>query len=147
MTTEPPEVPERGQRSTRILLLAVGIVAAAAVGGYLWLSGDDPSRETAGSLEPEGPEEGVACPYLHEAFTHSQTGDAEALRQSVDAAAQAGEQALQQSGQTFGRPEEIAIELQHALTEQSEPAGEGTTTYLAEARDACGRLGRWAGRR
>ena len=126
-------------------MLVVGIVAAAAVGGYLWLSGDDPSGGTAGTPQLQGAEEGVACPYLHEAFTHSQTGDAAALRQSVDAAAQAGEQALQQSGQAFGRPEEIAIEFQYSL--QSEPAGEDTTTYLAEAREACDRLGRWAGRR
>ena len=94
-------------------------------------------------LQQEGAERGVACPHLHEAFTHSQSGDTGALRRSVDRAAQAGEQALQQSGQTFGRPEEIAIELQYTLTEQPDSAGAETAKYLAQAKTACQRLDQW----
>jgi hypothetical protein len=143
VTVEPPEVPERGRRWARVLILAAGIVAAAAVGGYLWLSGDDSTGDTADSppAETETVTVGIACPFLYEAFRHNQAGDNQALRQSVDEAAQAGEQALQQSGQEFGRPEEIAIELQHLLTQQPGPAGEEAERYLAEGREACDRLG------
>jgi hypothetical protein len=151
VTAEPPEAPERRRRSEggkarrlqiRHVALGAGIIAALAVGGYLWLSGDDSPGETADAPEAVVAQQGVACPHLHEAFTHRQAGDAEALRRSVDAAARASEHALQQSGQEFGRPEELALELQHALAARP-GATEDLTRFLAEARETCERIGQW----
>jgi hypothetical protein len=157
VTAEPPEVPERGRRSEgrlpwagglqlRHVVLVAGIIAAVAIGGYLWLSGDDSSvaDETADAPESVVAEKGMACPHLYEAFTHRQAGDAEALRRSVDTAAQVSEQALQQSGQDFGRPEELAIELQYALSEDTESTAQGVVRYFDQAREACEEMGQWA---
>jgi hypothetical protein len=122
--------------------VVAGIVAGIVVGGYLWMSGGDSPGETPDAPESVVVEHGVACPHLHEAFTHNQAGDVEALKGAVDAAARAGEQALQQSGQEFGRPEEIAIELQYAISR-----GKGGATrvshLLENALRDCTRLGRW----
>jgi hypothetical protein len=155
VTPEPPGVPERGQR-TRSLLgrlsgqvqpwqlgLAGGIVVAIVVGGYLWLSDGSSPTETADAPPPVA-EQGVACSHLQEAFAHNQARDRQALRRSVDAAARASEQALQQSGQEFGRPEEIAIELQYALTQQTDRSEDGADEYLTQAREVCARLGLWS---
>ena len=159
MTAEPPEVPERGPKSEgrisrvgrlqiRHVVLVAGIIAAAGIGGFLWLSRDDPpgAGETADAPEPVVAEQGVACPHLYEAFTYRQAGDAEALRRSVDTAAQASEQALQQSGQAFGRPEEIAIELQYALTRAGAKEADDADALFAEARAACDSLDQWKAR-
>jgi hypothetical protein len=124
--------------------LVAGTIAAFAVGGYLWLAGDDSpgAGDNGDAPDPVVAEQGVACSYLHEAFTHRQAGDTDALLRSVDAAAQASEEALQQSGQEFGRPEEIAIELQHALAARPS-AAEDITRFLAEAQERCERIGQW----
>lgn len=154
MTTETPEGPERGRRSGGVLGrlsghvqawhvgLVAGIVVAVAVGGYLWLSDGAPTNETADAPQPVA-QQGVACPHLQQAFTHSQAGDRTALRRSVDDAARASEQALQQSGQEFGRPEEIAIELQHALAQARAKAAGDAQALLAEARAACEEVDQW----
>jgi hypothetical protein len=156
VTAEPPEVPERGPKSEgriprvgrlqiRHVVLVAGIIAAAGIGGFLWLSGDNSpgAGESADAPEAVVAEQGVACPHLYEAFTHRQAGDAEALRRSVDTAAQVSEQALQQSGRAFGRSEEIAIELQYVLTETSAEGRKDAQALLAKARELCERLGRW----
>lgn len=160
MTAEPPEVPERGQQSEgrparaggvqiRHVALVAGVIAAVAVGGYLWLAGDDSpgAGETADARKPVVAEEGVACAYLQEAFTHRQAGNTSALRRSVDEAAQASEQALQQSGQEFGIPEKIAIELKHALIQPSDTTAGDVARYFDKAREACEEMGQWASKR
>jgi len=86
----------------------------------------------------------VACPALREAFEQNQAGNDAAFRRAVDAAARAGEQALDRSGQVFGRSEEIALELRYALTEGPDRARKDGTLYLEQARKACEQLGRWA---
>jgi hypothetical protein len=148
MTTQPPKDEARttGSRARlqawlpRIALIA-GLVAAAAVGGYLWLSGGG-----GGSSPPAtaAPKRGVACPQLREAFEQNQNGNEPGLRRSVTAAARAGEQALDRSGQVFGRPEEIALELQYVLTGERDRPRKEVAMYLGQARRACERLGRWA---
>lgn len=124
------------------MALAAGILVAVAVGTYLWLSDGGSPSETANAPAARV-EQGVACSRLQEAFMQNQAGNPEALRRLVDAAARAGEQALQQSGQEFGRPEEIAIELKYVLTRDPAKVTEETEALLDEARAACEDLGQW----
>lgn len=107
---------------------------------YLWTSGEEPDRPVV-----EAPERGLACPDLREAFEQSEAGNEEALRGSVHAAARAGEQALDRSGQVFGRPEEIALELEYALTKKGGKASRDVARLMGEAEKACESQGRWAG--
>jgi hypothetical protein len=86
---------------------------------------------------------GVACVQLRQAFDQSQSGNDEALRRSVAAAAHAAEESLNRSGQVFGPPEKIALNLEYALADQSSKAREDAKKYLVQAREACERLGRW----
>jgi hypothetical protein len=157
MTAEPPEAPERGRTGRRLrrlgghveawqLSLIMGVVAAVAVGGYLWLSSDaTPTPRSSADAPPPPAEQGIACPHLQEAFAHHQAGNRQALRRSVNAAARASEQALQQSGQEFGQPEKIAIEFQYVLTEQAGTSKDDAADFLTEARKACQRVGEWPG--
>jgi hypothetical protein len=157
MATEPPDAQNREtepQKDTRrffgewfhnpqfrsmVELLAV-LLVAAAVALYLWTSGGGSDRPATAA-----PETGVACQALQEAFEQDQAGNEVAARQSVDAAARAGEHALDRSGQVFGQPEKIAIELRYLLATESDRGRSQAARYLARARQACERLGRWPG--
>jgi len=155
MTTEPPDVQDReagprkntqtpfrgwfhttAQRSA--ITLVAGLLLAGAVAVYLWTSDGGSDRPATAA-----PERGVACPALREAFEQNQAGNDAAFRRAVDAAARAGEQALDRSGQVFGRPEEISVELQYLLTEESDTRRTGAARYLTQAQEACDRLGQW----
>jgi hypothetical protein len=117
--------------------LFVGLLVAGAVAVYLSTSDGDSGRPATAP-----PKRGVACPALRDAFEQSQAGNQAAFRRSVEAAARAGEGSLDRSGQVFGRPEEIALELEYAITKRDS----GTTSVpslLNDARVVCARLGRW----
>jgi hypothetical protein len=155
MTTEPPDAQERetGPRNdagrffpswfskpqyvSTIALLA-GLLVVGAVAVYLWTSDGGSDRPATAAV----PERGVACPALREAFEQSKAGNSAAFRELVDEAAQAGEESLDRSGQVFGRPEEIALELEYAIGAGNSPATD-VSTLLEDARDVCTRLGRW----
>jgi uncharacterized membrane protein YccC len=157
MATEPPDAQDReteaqkdGRRffgkwfhnpqyRSMIEVLAV-LLVAAALAVYLWTSGGGPDRPATAA-----PATGVACQALREAFEQNRAGNKVAARQSVDVAARAGEQALDQSGQVFGQPEKIAIELRYLLATESDRGRSQAARYLAQARQACERLGRWSG--
>jgi hypothetical protein len=152
MSTEPPDDGARttGRRallgrlqallSLSTIALLAGLIGAALIAGYLWLSDGDesPSRPSAAAA----PERGVACPQLREAFVHSRNGDEDGLLRSVNAAARAGERALDTSGQSFGRPEEIALELQYALSKIMSIRDRRVRTLLEQAQEACEQPGR-----
>ena len=141
----------RGKRFSRLRAgprarhvgIGAGIAAIIAVTGYLVFAGGDSTGRPSAETQMQETEQGVACPRLHEAFTHSRVRDAKALHRSVNAAARAGEQALDQSGQAFGRPEEIAIELQYLLAKTPKGGVNAAAEYLAQARKECERIGRW----
>lgn len=154
MTTEPPDAQERetGPRNdarrffpsrfskpqyvSTIALLA-GLLVVGAVAVYLWTSDGGSHRPPTAA-----PERGVACPALRRAFEQSKAGNSAAFREWVDEAAQAGVASLNRSGQVFGRPEEIALELEYAIGAGNAPATE-VSTLLESGRNACMRLGRW----
>lgn len=148
--TEPPEPDPRGLRRwldrlhgrvpTRQIGFVAGLLTAAAVAFFLWISGNDPD-----SSPTAAPKKGLACPQLREAFEQSEAGNEDAVRRSVRAAARAGERALDRSGQAFGRPEEIALELEYVLAEGGDRASRDVARFMDEAEMACKRLGRWSG--
>jgi hypothetical protein len=152
MTTEPPDVRERESepskharrllpewsRRPQTIDFIVGLLVAGAVAVYLWTSDGGSDRPATAR-----PQRGVACPHLREAFEQREAGNEVALRRSVGAAARASEEALNRSGQVFGRPEEIAIELQYVLAEDSNRARKDVAMYFAKAQTACEQLERW----
>jgi hypothetical protein len=138
---EPPKEPPRepGYRSLKTAVgILIGLGVISAVVGYLVLSGDGSQQPAAAPT----PKRGVACPHLRKAYEQRLGGNEDAASTSVRAAARAGEAALDKSGQAFGRPEEIALELEYAISNGHAPATD-VSTLLEHARDACRRLGRW----
>jgi hypothetical protein len=117
-------------------VLAAGWFVAIAVALLLSMS-----KHGSHDQSPRVSRTGVACPDLREAFAYSVSGEEAATRRSVEAAARAGELALDRSGQTFGRPEEIAIELRYALA--AEAPTTRTQSLFEEARRDCTALGHW----
>lgn len=122
------------------IALGAGLLVAAGVGGFLWASNPDSDHPRAAPR----PETGVACPGLRKAFAYHQSGNFKELRRSVATAAAAGTNALDRSGQVFGRPEEIAIELDYLLTQARSSAATDVANYFRQVRVACEHVGRWA---
>jgi hypothetical protein len=115
-----------GKRSWSAFALITGIlVVATAVGSVLYLT-----QGTDSETESEPPGRALACPYLQQAADARERRDRLAYTQAVDRAAQVAERALQKSGQVFGVPERIALEL--ALANRPDIA-----TLLRRADDAC----------
>jgi hypothetical protein len=115
-----------GKRNWNAIAMITGIlVVAAAIGLFLYLmQGSDSETQSA------SPERALACPYLQQAADAREHQDRLAYSQAVDRAAQVAERVLQKSGQVFGVPERIALEL--ALANRPDVA-----TLLHRADDAC----------
>lgn len=84
---------------------------------------------------------GSSCPGLSEAARHARVDDRVALARSVEVAAAAAERSLDRSGDLFGSPELVALELRVAVAERV-PAAQ-ISQLLARAERSCRRLGRW----
>jgi hypothetical protein len=117
--------------------LLAGLVVAGAIASLLWVMDEKPSR----AVPPPSPKRGVACPDLHRARFHHRSGNEMALREAVDTAARVGELALERSGQIFGRPEEIALELQSVLSRGGGRTNDQVADLLAESQTACALAG------
>jgi hypothetical protein len=116
----------------RFVATAAGVLAVgAAVGLFLFLT--QGSNQQAGQ---ESPSRGVVCPYLQQAAVAYERGDSVAFNKTIERAVKIAEDTLQQSGQTFGEPEHIALEL--GLGPQ-EAAGK----LLDKAESTCSQLGQW----
>jgi hypothetical protein len=114
----------------------VGVLIAGGIGAFLWLTkGDAPSTPAS------RPEEGVACADLRAASDHYQAGNDAQFEEAVNRAARVGELALDRSGQVFGRPEKIALELLFAVTENPRESPFQVRRLLAEVSEACKRAG------
>jgi hypothetical protein len=61
--------------------------------------------------EQTSPRQGLACPYLRLAAEAYERGDRPTFDRTIARAATIAEDTLQESGQAFGEPERIALEL------------------------------------
>jgi hypothetical protein len=130
---EPADEPaERGVRWVPIV--AAVAVLAIAVGAGLYLFRTQTSGQAS---EPLPPARGLACPHLLQAADAYERGDLDSYHREIELAANAAEDALQTSGQIFGEPERIALELN---LQQSMPESR-VLALLGTARDRCGEGG------
>jgi hypothetical protein len=94
---------------------ALGILAiAGGVAAFLFLSSaPDPATEQA------SPAQGLACPHLRAAAEAYGQGDSTSFEQSIAQAARVAEATSRTSGQVFGEPERIALELELSPNQRS----------------------------
>lgn len=87
--------------------VALGVLAVAGgVAAFLFLSSDpDPPTQQA------APAQGLACPHLRAAAEAHEQGDSASFDRAIAQAAEVAEATSQESGQVFGEPERIALEL------------------------------------
>jgi hypothetical protein len=106
---DPADEPAGDGRRVRWVAIVVTVaVLAVAVGAGLYLfRAQTPGRAS----EPSPPVHGVACPHVLQAADAYERGDLATYRQEIGLAANAAEDALQTSGEVFGEPERIALEL------------------------------------
>jgi hypothetical protein len=110
--------PSRNQRRARwtSVAAALGVLAiAGGVAAFLFLSSDPDAP-----IEQAAPALGLACPGLQAAAEAYEQGDSASFEQSIAQAAKVAEETLQKSGQAFGEPERIALELE--LSPNQSPA-------------------------
>jgi hypothetical protein len=110
---------------------AAALAVAAAAGLFLFLTQDSGQH----AAQPS-PEQGLACPYLHQASDAYERGDTVAFNKTTERAMKIAESTLQESGQTFGEAERIALELGLGNPK-------GAQELLRKAETVCSRLGRW----
>jgi hypothetical protein len=115
--------------------LLVAFIAAAAVAGQLL---NRPPDELTGP-----PERGESCPFLSAAFKARLSGDEVAFRDSVSEAARVAKASLNRSGELFGTPEKLAVELSFALSGDQIPIAKSIDGRLDRAAESCSNLGRW----
>jgi hypothetical protein len=85
------------------------LAVAGGVAAFLFFSSDpDPPNDQAAAAQ------GLACPDLQTAAAAYERGDQAEFDRAVAQAAEVAEQTLQTSGQVFGEPESIALELELA---------------------------------
>jgi hypothetical protein len=112
------------------MVTVIGVVAVAGgLGVFLFLNQNSDSKP-----EQVSTVRGLACPYLEQAADAYNRGDQVAYKQSIRQAAHIAEDTLQTSGEVFGEPERIALELD--LSE-----GQNAKTLLAQAQALCLKLG------
>jgi hypothetical protein len=117
----------------RFITTAAGVLAVGvAVGLFLFLTqGSNPQAVQ------ESPSQGGVCPYLQQAAVAYERGDSVVFNKTIERAVKIAEDTLQRSGETFGGPERIALELGLG---PREAAGK----LLDKAERTCSQLGRWA---
>jgi hypothetical protein len=111
------------------IVTAVGVLAVVGgVGLFLFLTSGQDSK-----TEPVAEARGLACPYLQRAADAYDRGDQAAYNQAIGQAAHVAKDTLQTSGEVFGEPERIALELDLG-------AGQDVQRLLELARIACSEL-------
>lgn len=137
---EPPKEASPSATRPRRLALGVGLLAGGVVAAALLLRPD--GTGTSPATEPA--ERGVACPYLWDASEQLVAGNETAFVEAVKVAARKAELALGRSGERFGHPEKLALEL--AFTINARPPGTSSRAakLMADIKEACADLGRWS---
>jgi hypothetical protein len=93
----------------------VGVLAVAGgIGAFLFLNQNSGSKP-----DQVATMRGLACPSLQQASDAYSRGDQVAYNQAISQAAHIAEDTLQTSGQVFGKPERIALELDLESNESS----------------------------
>jgi hypothetical protein len=119
----------RGKRGWKSIAVIAGVaVIAGAIGLSLYLT-----QRSNSMNESATPERGLACPYLRRAAEARAQGDLVTYDKAINQAREVAEHVLQRSGEVFGEPERIALQLglgQHA----------DITTLLDRADSVCSRL-------
>jgi hypothetical protein len=125
--------------STRGYLIVVG-AGLLAVGYVVFAQLTGPEVPPP----PPPPQQGLACPYIEAATEVLSNGDELLFHQDVDQAAAVANETLNRSGEIFGEPEGLAIELQYIVKTQG-ISSPNVAEVLDKARTACAALGRWPG--
>lgn len=140
--SEPPRDEDEGRSAStaRVTALAGGVVVGAVVIALLLFDSDglDPAPG-----EGAGPEQGVACPFLHDAFEEFEIGNETAFAKALRIAARKAELTLERSGEVFGDPERIAVELNSDVTGSRTVSMAKIEKSLEDAQQACTMLARW----
>jgi hypothetical protein len=113
--------------ATAVAVLAI----AGGVGVFLFVNHGSDSKP-----EHVTPAFGLTCPTLKQAADAYDREDRAAYNQAIDQAAHVAEDTLQKSGEVFGEPERIALELNLG-------AHERIPELLRQAEKVCSRLGQW----
>lgn len=122
------------------IAVAGGLATAGIVATYLWSEPEPEGRRL--ERAPLATERGTACSSLEDAFLAYRKDDQTVLERTVRLAARQAEETLGKSGQTFGKPERIALEIE-SLVGSSDPKTARLDSLFASAAEACRRLGRW----
>jgi hypothetical protein len=129
--TESREASETGARGKWTIRAVLGVlVVAGGVAGFLFLS-SEPHPPTG----QVGPARGLACPYLRRGADAYERENRAAYDQEIARAAEVAEDTLQISGQLFGEPERIALEISLGNRRDA-------SALLLQAEVACSRVGR-----
>lgn len=138
----PPETEEGGSSASRARRIAVigGIVVGAVVVAILLMNSDDNNPALG---DGAGPEQGVACPFLQDAFEEFEAGNDAAFAEAVRVAAREAELTLERSGQVFGRPEALALELRALMSGPADAPTERSRELLVQVEQACMTLDLW----
>ncbi len=92
-----------------IVVAVVAVLIAGGVAAALLLRPDDKQPgERAASASPVS---GLACPLLQQASDAYNSGDHAGYEAAIQEAEHIAKETLQRSGEDFGRPERIALEL------------------------------------
>jgi hypothetical protein len=90
------------------ILTLVGVLAVAGgIGMFLFLTHGSNSKP-----EQVTPARGLACPYLQQASDAYDRGDRVTYNRAVKQAAKVAEETLQKSGEVFGTPERLALDIE-----------------------------------
>jgi hypothetical protein len=132
LAAEPHEPSGNGMQGRwRSITTVVGVLAVAGgIAAFLFLSSEpDPRDGRTVAVK------GLACSYLRRAAEAFEKGDRDAFDQAIARAAEVAEDTLQKSGQVFGEPERIALELELGQIDDPE-------RLLIGAQDICSELER-----
>ena len=104
--SEDPSGSQSLGRQRTVSAIVAALVVAGGVAAFLFLSSDaEPPADRS------APTQGLACPHLRAAAEAYEQGNSVSFDRSIAEAAKVAEATAQKSGQIFGEPERIALEL------------------------------------